>query len=55
MASSGQNNREIARNLHINRHTVSLWRTRWLETDGRELLPIQRLQDSERKERTYKI
>ena len=48
MASSGQNNREIAINLHINRHTVSLWRTRWLETDGRELLPIQRLQDSER-------
>ena len=48
MASDGQNNREIARSLHINRHTVSLWRNRWLETDGKELLPLQRLEDSER-------
>ncbi|WP_272819352.1 helix-turn-helix domain-containing protein [Scytonema hofmannii] len=48
MASDGQNNREIARDLDINRHTVSLWRNRWLETDGKELLTIQRLQDSER-------
>ncbi|WP_243147474.1 hypothetical protein [Scytonema sp. UIC 10036] len=34
--------------MDINRHTVSLWRNRWLETDGKELLTIQRLQDSER-------
>lgn len=48
MAYDGKSNREIARNLYINRHTASLWRNRWLETDGRELLPVQRLQDSER-------
>ncbi|MEM8940454.1 MAG: helix-turn-helix domain-containing protein [Bacteroidota bacterium] len=48
MASDGKNNREIARILYINRHTVSLWRNRWLETEGKELLPLQRLQDLER-------
>jgi putative transposase len=48
MAMNGKSNREIARDLCVNRHTVSLWRNRWLETDGRELLPAQRLQDSER-------
>lgn len=48
MAMNGKSNREIARDLRVNRHTVSLWRNRWLETDGRELLPSQRLQDSER-------
>ncbi len=48
MASDGQNNREIARSLDINRHTVRLWRNRWLETDGKELPTFQRLQDSER-------
>ena len=48
MAMNGQNNREIARGLDINRHTVSLWRNRWLETEGKELLTIKRLQDSER-------
>jgi putative transposase len=48
MASDGQNNREIAIRLYINRHTVSLWRNRWLETEGKELLTLQRLQDSER-------
>lgn len=45
MASDGQNNREIARILDINRQMTRLWRSRWLETDGRELSIIQRLQD----------
>ena len=48
MASDGKNHREIARDLGINRHTASLWRNRWLETEGKELLILQRLQDSER-------
>lgn len=48
MASDGQNNREIARILDINRQMARLWRSRWLETDGRELSIIQRLQDQER-------
>lgn len=48
MVSEGKNHREIARELGINRHTVSLWSHRWLETQGKELLILQRLQDSER-------
>ena len=48
MASEGQNHREIARNLDINRQTARLWRNRWLETEGKELSIVQRLQDSER-------
>lgn len=48
MASEGQNHREIARNLDVNRQTARLWRNRWLETEGKELLIEQRLQDSER-------
>lgn len=48
MASDGQNNREIARNLDINRQMARLWRNRWLETDGKELSIFQRLQDQER-------
>lgn len=48
MASEGQNHREIARNLDINRQTARLWRNRWYETDGKELSIVQRLQDSER-------
>jgi len=36
MASVGQNNREIARNLNINRQMARLWRNRWLETEGKE-------------------
>lgn len=39
MAINGKSNREIASYLRVNRHTVSLWRNRWLETDRRELLP----------------
>jgi putative transposase len=39
---------EIARNLDINRQTARLWRNRWLETEGKELSIVQRLQDSER-------
>lgn len=48
MASEGQNHREIARNLDINRQTTRLWRNRWWETEGQELSIVQRLQDSER-------
>lgn len=48
MASEGRNHREIARNFNINRQTARLWRNRWLETEGKELLIEQRLQDSER-------
>lgn len=48
MASEGQNHREIARNLDINRQMARLWRNRWLETDPKDLSIHQRLQDSER-------
>ncbi len=48
MASQGQNHREIARNLDINRQMARLWRNRWLETEGKELSIFQRLQDQER-------
>ena len=47
-ASEGQNNRQIARNLDINRQMVRLWRNRWLETGSKDLSSIQRLQDAER-------
>lgn len=47
-ASSGQNNREIARTLDISRDMARLWRNRWLATWGSELSVAQRLQDSER-------
>ena len=32
-ASDGQNHREIARSLDINRQMARLWRNRWLETE----------------------
>ena len=48
MASEGQNHREIARNLDINRQRARLWRNRWLETNGKDLSILQRLQDQER-------
>ncbi len=48
MASDGQNHREIARSLDINRQMARLWRNRWLETDGKDLSIFQRLQDSKR-------
>lgn len=48
MASVGQNHREIARNLDINRQTARLWRNRWLETQEKDLSILQRLQDQER-------
>lgn len=47
-ASDGQNHREIARNLDINRQMARLWRNRWLETEGKDLSIFQRLQDQER-------
>jgi len=48
MASEGQNHRQIARNLDINRQMARLWRNRWLETEGKELSIFQRLKDQER-------
>lgn len=48
MASEGQNHREIARSLDINRQMARLWRNRWLETNGKDLSTLQRLQDQER-------
>lgn len=37
MASDGQNHREIARSLDINRQMARLWRNRWFETEGKDL------------------
>ena len=48
MASDGQNHREIARSLDINRQMATLWRNRWLESEGKDLSILQRLQDRER-------
>lgn len=48
LASEGKNHGEIARRLNISLDMARLWRNRWLETSGRELSIIQRLQDSER-------
>ncbi|MFO0096943.1 MAG: transposase [Aphanizomenon sp.] len=48
MISEGNSERSIARCLDINRHTVSLWKNRWLETESLELAVWQRLQDQER-------
>jgi len=48
MASDGQNHREISRSLEINRQMARLWRNRWLESEGKELSILQRLQDRER-------
>lgn len=48
MASEGQNHREIARSLDINRQMARLWRNRWLESNGKDLSILQRLQDRER-------
>ena len=48
MASEGQNHREIARKLDINRQMARLWRNRWLETNGKDLSILQRLQEQER-------
>ena len=48
MASEGQNHREIARSIEINRQMARLWRNRWLESEGKDLSILQRLQDRER-------
>jgi len=48
MASDGQNHREIARSLDINRQMARLWRNRWLESDGKDLSILERFQDQER-------
>lgn len=48
LASEGKNHGEIARILDISLDMARLWRNRWLETSGRELSIIQRLQDMER-------
>jgi putative transposase len=48
MASDGQNHREIARSLEINRQMARLWRNRWLESEGKDLSICEKLQDRER-------
>nr|WP_282440320.1 helix-turn-helix domain-containing protein [Brasilonema sp. UFV-L1] len=48
LADEGKNNREIARQLNINRVMARRWRDRWLELSERSLPVIERLQDSER-------
>ena len=47
MASDGQNHREIARSLEINRQMARLWRNRWLESERKDLSILQRLQARE--------
>ena len=49
LASSGKNNRDIARTLNISRDMARTWRNRWLSTGDRELSITQRLQDAERR------
>lgn len=53
MASEGQNHREIARNLDINRQMARLWRNRWLETDPKDLSIHQRLKQEYGQEIEY--
>lgn len=48
LADEGKNNREIGRELNINRVMARRWRDRWLELSERSLPVIERLQDSER-------
>jgi putative transposase len=48
LASVGKNNREIGRQLDINRVIARRWRNRWQELSQREIAVIERLQDSER-------
>ena len=48
LASSGQNNRDIARTLNISRDMARTWRNRWLTMCDRELPAIQKLSDGER-------
>ena len=47
-AADGLNNREIARQEGCSRDMCRLWRSRWLETAGRELTVGERLQDAPR-------
>lgn len=55
MASDGQNHREIARSLDINRQMARLWRNRWLETDGKNLSIFAHVTRSRACWRTSKI
>ncbi|MGI2909499.1 helix-turn-helix domain-containing protein [Tolypothrix sp. VBCCA 56010] len=48
LADEGKNNREIGRELNVNRVMARRWRDRWLELSERSLPVIERLQDSER-------
>ncbi len=48
LADKGSNNREIGRELNINRVMARRWRNRWLELSDRSLPVIERLLDSER-------
>jgi putative transposase len=48
LADKGSNNREIGRELNINRVMARRWRNRWLELSSRSWPVIERLLDSER-------
>ncbi len=54
-ASDGQNHREIARSLDINRQMARLWRNRWLETEGKDLSIFAHIRRSGACWRTSKI
>ncbi len=48
MADEGRSNHEIARQLHLTRDTVRLWRQRWSASENLDLSPEERLSDLER-------
>ena len=48
LASSGKNNRDIARTLNISRDMTRAWRNRWLENSARQQPAIEKLSDAER-------
>ena len=48
MADEGCSNHEIARQLHLTRDTVRLWRRRWTAGEGLDFSSEERLSDLER-------
>ena len=48
MADEGRSNHEIARQLHLTRDTVRLWRRRWVSSETLDLSPEERLGDLDR-------
>ena len=48
LADSGNNHRQIARELDISLDMARTWRNRWLELQHKDLPAIERLKDAER-------